>query len=161
MPWVHQHRPIPLHLLHEIVRIRHLTLGQEYFTPYNTPQCRRLIMPTHLLSLVHRLTNRSTLTLLSSSANMTLAHPIAAAIIQLPILKCDRSSLTMGIHFRQPVPRLYIPRFLNTQKPYHPRYATVRLPAPVSRRLVNISLATDPSSGNRTIPTLLNIDQNG
>lgn len=153
MPWVHQHRPIRL------VRFRHLILGQEYFTPYNTPRCRRLIMLTRLLSPGHRLTNRSTLTFRSSSANITLAHPIAA-IIQLPTLRYDRSSLTMRIPFRQPVLLIHIPYLLRVT--YHPRYATVRwFMLPVSRRVANISLATNPSSGSRTIPTLLYIDQNG
>jgi hypothetical protein len=159
MPWVHS--PNRLRRLHKIVRFRHPTLGQDHFTPYNTPLCRRLIILTRLLSPGHRLTNRSTLTLRSSSANMTLVHP-TAAIIQLPTLGYDRSSLTMRIPIRQSVLPPHIPHLLNIRKTYHLRYATVRwFVLPVSRRVVNITLATNPSSGNHTIQTLLRIDQNG
>ena len=161
MPWVHLHRPIRLHRLHKTVRFPHLTLGREHFTPCNTPRSRHLIMLTHLLSLGRRHTNRSILPLRSSSANMTLVHPIAA-FIQLPTLRYDRSSLTMGIGFRPPVLLLHFLHFLSIRKSYHPRYAQVRWFAlPVSRRVVNISQALDPLSGSHTIPTLLHIDQNG
>ena len=60
----------------------------------------------------------------------------------------------MRIPFRQPVLLLHIPHFLSARKSYHPRlrYAMVRwFVLPVSHWVVNISLATNPSSGSRTI----------
>ena len=165
MPWVHLLRPFQPHRLHKIVHIRHLTLGQDHFPPCNTLQSRRLIMLTPLLSLVHPLTNLSTLTLQSSSVNMTLDHPIADIILlQLPTLEYDLKFLTIQIPFRPSILQLHIPHFLlssSIRKSYHP---TIRwFVLPVSRRVVNNNnyLTTNSSSDNHTILTLLHIDQNG
>ena len=165
MPWVHLLRPFQPHRLHKIVRIRHPTLGLDHFPPCNTLQSRRLIMLTPLLSLVHHHTNRSTLTLQSSSVNMTLDHPIADIILlQLPTLEYDRKFLTIRIPFRPSILLIHIPHFLlsSIRKSYHP---TIRcwFVLPVSHRVVNNNnyLTINSSSDNHIILTLLHIDQNG